>query len=240
MRRIPLCLVFLVAASVAFASNLLAEPADQAEPGRSRSGCSDAGEVFSKAEQKSDQAGFVPLFDGKTLRGWHGDLKLWKVQDSAIVGSTDGNIPHNTFLIHEGAFSDFILKVKFRLHHHKGNSGIQFRSQEHDDFVVSGYQADIADNQFMGILYGERTGRGIIANVTPQVKAALEKAIHKDGWNQYVITAQGDHIVLEINGVKTVDMHDPKGAKSGIIALQLHRGHNMTISFKDIQIKALK
>ncbi|NOX53138.1 MAG: DUF1080 domain-containing protein [Planctomycetes bacterium] len=219
--------------SFAFCTSLLVQLAESAAPGCCQSGCPDATKGCS-------EAGFVPLFDGKTLRGWHGDRKLWRVENGTIVGSTDGKIPHNTFLIHEGNFSDFILKVKFRLHHHKGNSGIQFRSQEQDDFVVAGYQADIADNQFMGILYGERTGRGIIANVTPEVKAALEKAIHKDGWNEYVITAQGDHIVLELNGVKTVDIRDPKGARSGIIALQLHRGHNMTISFKDIRIKVLK
>ncbi|HID24368.1 MAG TPA: DUF1080 domain-containing protein [Planctomycetaceae bacterium] len=194
----------------------------------------------SKGSRSCSEAGFVSLFDGKSLHGWHGDPTLWKVQDGVIVGQTDGKIPHNTFLIHERTFSDFVLKVEFRLHGHRGNSGIQFRSQEHDDFVVSGYQADIADNQFMGILYGERTGRGIIANVTPEVKKALEKAIHKDGWNQYVITARGDHIVLELNGVKTVDIRDPDGPRSGIIALQLHRGHNMTISFRNIRIKTWK
>ncbi len=183
--------------------------------------------------------GFVPLFDGKSLQGWHGDPKFWTVKDGAIVGHTDGNIPHNTFLIYEKPFSNFILKLRFRLHHHKGNSGIQFRSQELKDFVVRGYQADIADQKYMGILYGEKTGRGIIANVTPEVRKKLEQAFHKDGWNDYTITADGDHIVLEINGVKTVDIHDPQGAKSGIIALQLHRGHNMTISFKDICIKVL-
>ena len=234
MKRIPARLLFILGMSLAFCTSALVEWAESAAP----DGCCQTG--CPNATKDCAEAGFVPLFDGKTLRGWHGDLKLWRVENGAIVGTTDGNIPHNTFLIHEGNFSDFVLKVKFRLHDHKGNSGIQFRSQERDDFVVAGYQADIADNQFMGILYGERTGRGIIANVTPQVKATLEKAIHKDGWNEYVITAQGDHIVLELNGVKTVDIHDPKGAKSGIIALQLHRGHNMTISFKDIQIKVLK
>ena len=63
--------------------------------------------------------------------------------------------------------------------------------------------------------------------------------VKKDGWNEYVITVNGDHVTQELNGVTTVDITDPEGADSGIIALQLHRGHNMKISFKDVMIKVL-
>jgi hypothetical protein len=191
--------------------------------------------------------GFKPLFDGQSLAGWHGDEKLWSVQEGAIVGACDGKIPDNTFLISDREFGDFILKVKFRLHGHKGNSGVQFRSEELKErggkkfvpFVVGGYQADIASERYMGILYGEKTGRGIIRDVTDDVREALEKAVVKDGWNEYVITAQGDHVTQVLNGVTTVDIDDPEGAKRGIIALQLHAGHDMRISFKDLLIKEL-
>lgn len=193
----------------------------------------------------ADDDGFVPLFDGQTLNGWHGNSSYWSVQDGAIVGRTDGNIPANTFLISDKTYGDFVLKVKFRLHNNRGNSGIQFRSEElppregQPPFIVAGYQADIADNQFLGILYGERTGRGIIRDLTAEQRAAVAAAYKPDEWNEYVITAQGDHITLTLNGVTTVDLDDPPGAKSGVIALQLHRGHDMTISFKDILIKRL-
>lgn len=194
----------------------------------------------------ADDDGFKPLFDGKTLEGWNGNEELWSVQEGAIVGRTDGNIPDNTFLISDGEYGNFILKLKFRLHNHSGNSGIQYRSreikelkgQELPPFVVAGNQADIASERYMGILYGEKT-RGIVADVTPEVVAALEKAVKKDDWNEYVITADGDHIRQEINGVTTVDIQDPDGEKKGVIALQLHRGHDMQISFKDVEIKVL-
>lgn len=195
----------------------------------------------------ADDDGFEPLFDGETLDGWHGDEQLWSVEDGVIVGTTDGEIPDNTFLISDREFSDFVLKVKFRLHDHSGNSGVQFRSEELKTlgdrelppFVVGGYQADIASERYMGILYGEKTGRGIIVDTTDEVRAAIEEAVRKDDWNEYVITADGDHITQVLNGVTTVDIVDPEGAESGIIALQLHRGHNMTISFKDVLVKPL-
>lgn len=193
-----------------------------------------------------ENEGFVPLFDGQSLAGWHGGAEFWKVEDGAIVGHTDGNIPDNTFLISEKSYGDFILKVKWKLHHHRGNSGIQFRSEElpaegkRPPFVVKGYQADIADNHFLGILYGEKTGRGIIVDLDAELKAKVAEVIRKDDWNEYVITARGSRITQVLNGVTTVDLDDPEGARSGIIALQLHRGQDMTISFKDLLIKELK
>lgn len=193
------------------------------------------------AEDKADD-GFVSLFDGTSLNGWHGDKDMWKVTDGAIVGRTDGDIPHNTFLISDKKYDNFVLKVKFKLYDHKGNSGVQYRSKESDGFVAAGYQADIADNHYMGILYSEKTGRGILVEVNDEAKQALAKAVKQNDWNEYVITAKGKHLTQTLNGVMTVDFvdEDERALTSGIIALQLHRGHDMKIAFKDIAIKELK
>ena len=34
----------------------------------------------------ADTAGFVPIFDGKTLTNWDADPKYWRVQDGSLVG----------------------------------------------------------------------------------------------------------------------------------------------------------
>lgn len=181
--------------------------------------------------------GFKPLFDGRTLEGWEGNDKLWSVADGAIVGTTDNvdKLTKNTFLSTKKTYKNFTLKVKFKLRN--GNSGIQFRSKTFPDFVVKGYQADIAENMFMGILY-EEGGRGILVNVKPDEVA---KHVKKDEWNEYVITADGPKITQTLNGFTTVDYDEKsdKGAKEGVIALQLHVGDPMRIVFKDIEIKEL-
>lgn len=182
--------------------------------------------------------GFKSLFDGKSLAGWTGSEELWSVEDGMIVGSTDGVDPlkHNSFLATEKPYSNFELKVKFKLRNH--NSGIQFRSKLFDDFVVRGYQADIADNQYLGILY-EEGGRGILAKVDAN---EVKKHVKEGEWNEYVITADGPHITQKLNGFTTVDYMEKdaeKGATSGIIAFQLHRGPEMKIWFKDIMIREL-
>lgn len=181
--------------------------------------------------------GFVPLFDGKTLEGWKYNADLWCVEDGAILGSTEGQkLTHNSFLSTEKKYKNFVLKVEFKLRNH--NSGIQYRSEQRDDFVVAGYQADIAEKRYMGILYEER-GRGILADVKPEEVA---KFVKEGDWNEYVITCDGPHITQAINGHTTVDYtetDEEKGAKEGIIAFQVHVGPEMKVWFRNVRIKEL-
>ena len=104
------------------------------------------------------EAGFVQLFDGKTLTGWDGNPKFWSVVDGAIVGRTTPDNPTkgNTFLIwRQGLLCDFELRLSWKIE--GGNSGVQYRSRDYGDWVVGGYQADIdANNRYTGILYEER------------------------------------------------------------------------------------
>lgn len=178
---------------------------------------------------------FTPIFNGKDLEGWHGDPELWKVENGAIVGSSDNkDLKHNSFLATKKTYKNFVLKARFKLRNH--NSGIQYRSKQSDDFVVTGFQADIADNAFMGILY-EEGGRGILANVDG---GEVAKHVHKDDWNEYVITADGPHLTQVLNGFTTVDYTEKgNGATEGIIAFQLHAGPKMQIQFKDVEIREL-
>jgi hypothetical protein len=185
---------------------------------------------------------FKKLFNGKNLKGWSGHPDLWSVQDGVIVGKSQSGrdkIKHNHFLSTKKSYSDFVLRVKVKLINH--NSGIQFRSEQRDDFVVAGYQADIADNEYYGMLYEEQK-RGILPywkEMSAEGKAEIAAAVKKDDWNQYEITCKGDQITMVLNGVTTLDMNDPEGAKEGIVALQLHAGPAMEVQFKDIEIKVL-
>lgn len=182
------------------------------------------------------ETGFTALFNGKDLAGWTGDPELWRVEDGCIVGSTEKKkIERNSFLATEKIYRNFVLRVTFRLRNH--NSGVQVRSQQHPNYVVKGYQPDIAQARYTGILY-EEGGRGILADVDPKEVA---KHVKRDGWNQYVITCSGPKIKIELNGFTTVDYTETsdKGATEGVIAFQLHVGPPMEIRFKDIEIEEL-
>src|SRR5262249_27074653 len=76
-----------------------------------------------------DHAGFVSLFDGKTLEGWDGEPGAWSVEDGAIVGvSSKEHGAGNTFFVCHGAEAkDFDLKLEIKVEW-GGGSGIQYRS----------------------------------------------------------------------------------------------------------------
>jgi hypothetical protein len=180
--------------------------------------------------------GFRPLFNGRNLDGWDGDPRLWKVRDGIIVGSTEGvTLSDNTFLISRQSFRDFHLRVEMKLRNH--NSGIQFRSERLDGWVVKGYQADAAanPNNYWGNIYDEKGTRGIMVDTW---KEKGSKAYKPDDWNLYEIVCQGDHIQVRLNGVLTADIHD-NARREGIIALQLHRGPAMEAYFRKIEIREL-
>jgi len=206
-----------------------------------------------------------PLFNGKDLEGWDGNMKLWSVKDGVVRGETtkENNTKGNTFLIWKGGtLEDFELRLSFRIK--GGNSGIQYRSKrvEKDaanDWVVSGYQAEVEDTPGkVGFLYHER-GRGYLCNVGEKVeigedgkpkvvgklgeKAEIGKTYKKSDWNDYVIIGKGNHLQHFLNGIQTVDVvdNDPKnGALSGILALQIHAGPPMLVEFKDVRLKQLE
>ena len=193
----------------------------------------------------------IELFNGTTLAGWSGDPRYWSVEDGAIVGRSTEAVPceRNTFLVHEGEFSDFDLRLEFEIE--GGNSGIQYRSRDLGDFTVAGYQADLeAGPTYTGILYEEK-GRGIVAwrgekvtlaadgskSASPELgdRAALQSAI-RPGWNEYRILAVGPRLMHIINGVPLVDVTDlaPAAAAKGAIALQLHAGPPMTVRYRNL------
>ena len=206
-----------------------------------------------------DEAGFTPLFDGKSLDGWNGNPDFWSVKDGAITGQTTAEKPTkgNTFIIwKKGEVGDFELRLQFKII--GGNSGVQYRSQEVDKWVIKGYQADFdGAGSWAGTLYEEK-GRGVLAKRGQKVevgtdgkpkevgKTAEEKQIvdslKKEDWNDYVIIADGNHLVQKLNGITTVDLvdNDAKNSpKQGLLALQLHCGEPMWVEFKNVRLKQL-
>jgi hypothetical protein len=132
----------------------------------------------------SDHAGYVSMFDGKTLAGWDGRPGVWSAEDGAIVGvSTKEKVAGNTFLVYQGMEAkDFDLKLEIKVDW-GGGSGIQYRSSLgiplgrvpgagepplDPRWVMIGPQADFwypvneRAKQYSGQLYSQNTSRGII------------------------------------------------------------------------------
>jgi hypothetical protein len=154
--------------------------------------------------------------------GWRqiGDAN-WRIEDGEFVA--DGGSGH---LVTQDSFTDFHMSAEFWVSE-GANSGIFFRASDPNQVVDrNAYEANIYDNR-PDPAY--RTG-GIVNHASPLVN--LDTA---NKWNTYEITAQGDHIVLVLNGETTVDFRDTTYA-SGPITLQYGAG---TVKFRNVQIESL-
>jgi len=187
-------------------------------------------------QRATPEAGFVSLFDGRTLEGWQVDTPgVWTACNGVLRGSTPG-LRYNDFLRTKRSFGDFTLRVKMRLLWGYGNSGIQFRSKPATDpHELEGYQADAADNLW-GTLYDESRRRKTLANPGQDFHDGFDGT----AWHDYEIVAQGDHIVLKLDGKVTVDYREPDAgiARTGIIGVQVHADRKpVEVWFRDIRIR---
>jgi hypothetical protein len=181
-----------------------------------------------------DAPGF---FNGKDLTGWEGLPGYWKVQDGALIGTSppDG-LKFNTFLCSKRKYGDFELSFQVRLKDGNGNSGVQIRSEILDPkrMAVKGPQCDIGDI-YWGSLYGEEFG-GMMQQAP---KDLVTKVLKKGEFNDYYIKCVGKRVTIKLNGETTVDADFPKMPERGIIALQLHSGPAMEVTFRNIVFKDL-
>ena len=182
-----------------------------------------------------------PLFDGKTLAGWEGNTRNWRVEDGAIVaGALDRKQPHNEFLATTEAFGNFDLRLQYKIEGANGfvNGGVQFWSQRiPDNFEVSGYQADLgADTD--GNLYDESRRNKNLATAPAE---ARKRVLKLGAWNDYRIRAEGAHIQIWLNSVKTVDYTENDGEipHYGKVALQIHGGAYTKVSYRVLTIEIL-
>jgi len=210
----------------------------------------------------NDVAGFTQIFDGKTLNGWEGNPKYWRVGNGCLVGeiTPETLLKTNSFIIWRGGLTrDFELKVEYRVTA-RGNSGINYRSVELPGlpYVMRGYQADIeGQDRWTGQNYEERGRtflalRGQVVRVEegkrPQIIGScgdskeLQSSVKKEDWNEYHLIARGNVLLHMLNGhlMSVVIDEDAKNRKfEGQLGVQVHVGPPMKIEYRNFRLKPL-
>ena len=181
-----------------------------------------------------------PLFDGKTFKGWEGNLKIFRIEQGAIVGGTlKEKITRNEFLCTKKTYKNFILTLEVKLlGGPKANAGIQIRTKripKHHEVI--GYQADMGKG-WWGSLYDESRRRKVLSAADP---AVIKKMLKPNGWNSYEIRCEAKRIRLFINGTQTIDYTeaDPNIPLEGVIALQIHGGPPSEAWYRNIRLTPL-
>jgi len=170
--------------------------------------------------------GWVTLLDGTSMNGWYPvGTANWRVEDGAVVadkltGKATG------FLVSDKSYRDFELHAEFWVSH-DANSGIYMRCGNPMVFTDKiCYEANIFDER-----KDPSFGTGALVHygkVSPMPKAGGK-------WNTYDITVRGTHIVLVLNGIKTVEVENSV-LKDGQLALQYAQG---VVKFRNVRIREL-
>jgi len=200
--------------------------------------------------------GWQLVFDGKSLAGWHASVpppsqgrgrggptqppppgqtgtpkpcvttqaqstpagaSHWEVVDGLLTacGAPAG------YLTSDRSYKNFALSIEFKCSADT-NSGVFVRSPQES----GGYEVQIWRQQPAGYNTGAIVGTA---------KTAREHTFKADDWNRYEITANGDHLVVVLNGETTLDIHDTSFAE-GHLRLQYQQ---FPIAFRNIKIRPL-
>ena len=218
-----------------------------------------SGQTINGLTAQEKAQGWQLLFDGKTLDGWHpaapppparaGAPAPQPVQPGALpaVGSTpkpcvtapkgsalagtshwevvDGSLAPcgqpAGYLNSDRSYKNFVLSVEFKCGV-DANSGVYVRSAQE----TGGYEVQIWRQQPAGYNTGA---------IVSTAKTEREYKLKPDQWNRYEITADGDHLVVVLNGETTLDIHDAKFAE-GNFRLQYQQ---YPIAFRNVKIRPL-
>jgi len=219
-----------------------------------------SGQTINGLTAQEKAQGWQLLFDGKTLEGWHsaapaqgragapapapppaqpGALEVgstpkpcgaapgaaavpagrshWEVVDGSLTpcGEPVG------YLVSNQSYKNFVLSIDFKCGE-EANSGVYVRSPQEN----GGYEVQIWKQQPAGYNTGAIVGTA---------KTARDFRLKPDQWNHFQITADGDHLVVVLNGETTLDIHDTTFSE-GHLRLQYQQ---FPIAFRNIKIRSL-
>ena len=174
------------------------------------------------------------LFNGKDLSGWmiYGTEK-WYVEDGLLVCESGPDKEYG-YLGTLEEFKNFELTLEFK-QGADGNSGVFFRSSI-EGTKISGWQVEVAPpGSNTGGIY-ESYGRGWLIKPDP----VKDKALKFGEWNTMKIRVTGSKVETWLNDQEMISLTDEKiGQGKGIIALQIHSGGGIKVSWRNLRIRML-
>ncbi len=187
----------------------------------------------------AEEAGWVALFDGKSLDGWSASehKEACRVENGVLaVGGARSHLFYSG-PVDDHDFQDFELKLEV-MATPGSNSGVFFHTAyQETDWPAQGHEAQVNNSQEdwrrTGSLYG--------------VKDVRETPVGDNEWFEYHIIVRGNQVTFKVNGetvneyTETADgphLVERPGRKlsHGTIALQAHDPSSL-VYYRNIRIK---
>lgn len=191
--------------------------------------------------KKTNQDGWISLFDGKTFNGWKvgNNASSFRVDSGMII--VNGPVAHLFYVgdVQNHDFKNFEFKAQV-MTTPGSNSGIYFHTKyQEKGFPDNGFEAQVnnshTDWKRTGSLY--------------DIQDVKETYVKDNEWYTEYIKVEGKHVIIKINDKQVVDYTEPADYKtgenhpgrvisSGTFALQGHDPKSK-VYFKDIMVKPL-
>ncbi|MFG0261892.1 MAG: DUF1080 domain-containing protein [Novipirellula sp. JB048] len=187
------------------------------------------------------EAGFIALFDGRSLAGWkpaEENPDAWRVEAGKLV--CDGNRSHLFYVGEAAPFKNFHFKADV-MTTPGSNSGIYFSTKyQPTGWPKYGYECQVnvshRDPKKTSSLYG--------------VKDVADPGVKDHQWYTQEIIVRGRRIVLKVDGKTLVDYTEPADkpasskdferrlSEAGTFALQAHDPESV-VYFRNLRVKKL-
>jgi serine/threonine protein kinase/formylglycine-generating enzyme required for sulfatase activity len=181
---------------------------------------------------KSGPSGWVPLFNGKNLKGWNtSNPNSWKVENDTLVGTTQ-DFKFNYLNSDRNNYENFHLRTEVKING-EGDSGIYFRNAHE----TTGYEAQINSSQNNQPKTGSlalRTKRDM-GEQWQWLHTISKPPVPPDTWFTYEIIAKGSEIAILINGIEMSRSIDETNLRGGI-SLELGKAGTV-VHFRKLEIK---
>ena len=179
--------------------------------------------------------GFVPLFDGKSMKGWVGNVGGYEAKDGVLTCLSGKGKGGKIFT--EKEYGNFIIRFEFKLTP-GANNGLALRCPLEGRPASKGFESQILDNsskrylnkkpfQYHGSLYKRVAARrGFLKPVGE--------------WNRQEVILDGNWIKITLNGeviLEDKDLSRFKRPGKGHIGFL---GHGSKVQFRKIELKELK
>ena len=203
-------------------------------------------DTISPAVESSAADGFVPLFNGKDLKGWHvegGGTDQWTVEDGALLNRKRGS------LLSDMEYADFVFRFQFRMETETQGS-ISIRAEEGEPRTANNRREAYGHPKIIlkdPKKYVEPSGtHDLLSDNKAAHRPTTRRNLANGNWHDMEITVRGDRCITVIDGDIIFDVKldpDPEQHKPVVPALKRIKGrigfqvNNGAIRFRNVEIK---
>lgn len=183
--------------------------------------------------KKESRQGWVLLFNGENLEGWHSvgrstpPEKGWEVENGVLTVNK-GGAKRGGDIITKSQYENFDLRFEFRIT--KGaNSGIKYLFTRYEKGGWLGNEYQILDDEFHPDAKGGRDGNRKVAALYDILPTGKKTVKPTGEWNSGRIVVKGSKIYHYLNGKKVVSYN--RESKAYLEALNLSKFNNVQPTF---------